>query len=292
MVKHGRLDLNSLMQEMREMSEQLLNDGFVEIVTESSSLNDGAPTSEPESQLTSPKVFKRSFVIVCNLYYWKQKRKAPASSPVKTKRVKFDMESSKTASSSFVRLCHSTFINALWYNILVDIAKKRINDASGMVLDAVLSMTGFVSTANCRTLVNSFQISHKLPAGTPILVDNDSAYGPSSRSPLVQYLERMVQELPFFIKAGDQTGGQFYVDFTVASDDLVCRFIEAYISNRFGQPSARIFKILLTHKYLEEKTISKIAMISAKETKERLYALFQNGFIHLQVELSPKDDLM
>jgi DNA-directed RNA polymerase III subunit RPC3 len=92
----------------------------------------------------------------------------------------------------------------------------------------------------------------------------------------------MAQEIPFFIKAGDQTGGQFYVDFYMASDDLIKRYLEAYIAIRFGQTSARIFRILVAKKFLEEKTISKIAMISGKEARERLYVLLNAGLVLLQ----------
>lgn len=192
-------------------------------------------------------------------------------------------EVSVSGAPVFVRLASKQFINAIWFNQLVDITKKRINDSAGAVMDAMFSlMSSDADSTTQRTLLNSFQISHKLPKDVELLVDNESQLSVSARSPLSQYLECMSQDLPFFIKAGEQTGGQYYVDFYIASDDLIKRYVESYIANRYGQASARIFKILIAKKFLEEKTISKLAMISAKEARERLFVLLKAGLVIMQ----------
>jgi len=56
----------------------------------------------------------------------------------------------------------------------------------------------------------------------------------------------------------------------------------AYVQSRFGQPSARILRILLANRFLEERSVAKSAMLTGKEAKERLYILLQHGLVHLQ----------
>jgi DNA-directed RNA polymerase III subunit RPC3 len=92
----------------------------------------------------------------------------------------------------------------------------------------------------------------------------------------------MSKDLPYVVKAGEQAGGQFFVDVREARQHLLLQSILALVKSRFGQPSARIMRILLAKRFLEERSISKAAMLSGKETKERLYILLQHGFVHMQ----------
>lgn len=52
---------------------------------------------------------------------------------------------------------------------------------------------------------------------------------------------------------------------------------------RFGSRCARIFRLVLQKKYLEQKQVEDFAMIPAKEAKDMLYKMLSENFILLQV---------
>lgn len=60
---------------------------------------------------------------------------------------------------------------------------------------------------------------------------------------------------------------------------------------RFGSKAFRVFRLLLMKKMLEQKQVSDMAMIPAKEAKEILYTLLTEGFVSLQVWPSYVDAL-
>lgn len=51
---------------------------------------------------------------------------------------------------------------------------------------------------------------------------------------------------------------------------------------RFGSRCARIFRLLLRKKHLEQKQVEDFAMIPAKEAKEMLYKMLSESFVSLQ----------
>ena len=55
-----------------------------------------------------------------------------------------------------------------------------------------------------------------------------------------------------------------------------------YLREKFGNSAVRLFNILHTKSTLEEKAITKISMLSSKESRQVLFALFKGGFIQLQ----------
>lgn len=56
---------------------------------------------------------------------------------------------------------------------------------------------------------------------------------------------------------------------------------------RFGSRCARIFRLLLRKKHLEQKQVEDFAMIPAKEAKDMLYKMLSENFVSLQVSASP-----
>lgn len=252
----------------KETLGKLLSEGFLEVCTLSmSKIENENDENASSSVVASPK------------------KRAARESPTRTKKVRF--EQAEETKKTFVRLATRKFINAVWYEQLVATVRRQINDAAGEVMESALAMSSH-SASTSRTLLNSFQIGHKLKTDTPLLVDSStigtfSSSTNSSKNPSSDYLEVMAASIPFFRKAGDQAGGQFYIDFPASVETLQMRDILSFIKARFGAPSARIFRILANKKFLEEKVISKIAMISGKETRERLFNLLQHGFLHMQV---------
>lgn len=52
---------------------------------------------------------------------------------------------------------------------------------------------------------------------------------------------------------------------------------------RFGSRSARIFRLLLRKRHLEQKQVEDFAMVPAKEAKDMLYTLLSENLVQLQV---------
>lgn len=247
--------------------EKLFSEGLIEVVDAFSSRADKNEAEVPEPAITETSPRKRKTV----------------ASPSK-KKVKFIASGIDEGPKQYVRLALKPLVNLIWHEQLVQHSTRRINNAAGSIMETVMALSG-ASTDTSRTLLNSFQVSHRLPADVQLLVDTDGASGRgrgSGGSPLAQYLETMAQELPYFIKSGDQAGGQFFVDLQESKSFLITQFILAQVQARFGQPSARIMRILLAKKYLEERNIAKIAMLTGKEARERLFILMQHGFVHMQ----------
>jgi DNA-directed RNA polymerase III subunit RPC3 len=58
--------------------------------------------------------------------------------------------------------------------------------------------------------------------------------------------------------------------------------VASYIHDRFGVASHRLWRCLVKKGVVEEKHLSKIALIDLRETRERLLQLFAHGLIELQ----------
>ena len=65
-------------------------------------------------------------------------------------------------------------------------------------------------------------------------------------------------------------------------------------NHRFGSRSARIFRLLLRKRHLEQKQVEDFAMIPAKEAKDMLYTLMSENLVLLQVRppTDPPRDLL
>ena len=67
------------------------------------------------------------------------------------------------------------------------------------------------------------------------------------------------------------------------------RLIHAIAEERFGYQSARIVELLQCKNYLEQQKISDMAILPAKEGRERLYTLYQNQWVDY-MEVSKRGD--
>lgn len=101
---------------------------------------------------------------------------------------------------------------------------------------------------------------------------------------LDQYLKIIVEDSSQFLKKiGDASGGQYVINVALAMEQLAWCCLENYIVQRFSSKSARIFRVVRTHKFIEQELIQKRAMIPDKEAKQLTYELLENHFIKLRV---------
>ncbi|XP_054162382.1 DNA-directed RNA polymerase III subunit RPC3-like [Oppia nitens] len=83
----------------------------------------------------------------------------------------------------------------------------------------------------------------------------------------------------FVTKAEDRSDGMFSVNLLRTLNKLVEDTLVTIIQTRFCSKSARIFRLLLNKKYLQQKQIEDMAMIPAKEAKELTYKLYTNNVL-------------
>ncbi|KAG8517575.1 DNA-directed RNA polymerase III subunit RPC3, partial [Galemys pyrenaicus] len=67
-----------------------------------------------------------------------------------------------------------------------------------------------------------------------------------------------------------------------ALTSLATATLESVVQERFGSRCARIFRLVLQKKHLEQKQVEDFAMIPAKEAKDMLYKMLSENFISLQ----------
>jgi hypothetical protein len=98
------------------------------------------------------------------------------------------------------------------------------------------------------------------------------------------------------LKAGDvddqdksDVHSRYVINYEGIFSALRRRTIHSIAIGKFGQQSARVLELLLRNPYLEQQTITDRAILPARETRERLYALFLHGWASYQ-ELSKRSD--
>lgn len=76
-------------------------------------------------------------------------------------------------------------------------------------------------------------------------------------------------------------GGRFSVNRYNIFHHLIQETLATIVNDYYGDKSSRIFRLLLIKKYLQQKAIGELAMISVKDAKERLSTLFRDGFVQI-----------
>eukprot|EP00128_Syssomonas_multiformis_P011588 Colp12_sorted_trinity150504_noHs@967 len=98
-----------------------------------------------------------------------------------------------------------------------------------------------------------------------------------------QYLQVMSHSSTKIVSACEATAAPRYsINVERAVRFLQQRAIESVIQERFGAVSCRMFRLILSKKMIEQKQISDLAMVAAKECKDRLYEMVAAGMLHVQ----------
>ncbi|MBN3310452.1 RPC3 polymerase, partial [Amia calva] len=145
---------------------------------------------------------------------------------------------------------------------------------SSEIVRTMLRMSEVMSPpgAACTQPLSANEIFRALPPGYSI-----------SRPVLDQYLSLLVDDpMEFVGRSGDSGGGMFVINLHRALASLARAALESIVQERFGSRSARIFRLLLRKRHLEQKQVEDFAMIPAKEAKEMLYTLLSHNLVQLQ----------
>ncbi len=105
----------------------------------------------------------------------------------------------------------------------------------------------------------------------------------STGNRLHDYLETLAQdESHFLVKKDEKGGGQYKVDVDALSASVQQRHLESIIQEKWGLVGCRIWRLLSEKGKLDEKQVSKLALISPKAGRELLYRMLGAGFVFLQ----------
>ncbi|NXK85417.1 RPC3 polymerase, partial [Formicarius rufipectus] len=163
---------------------------------------------------------------------------------------------------------------------LVSAVSSRMDQTSSEVVRTMLRMSEVTtaSGASHTQPLSSNEIFRSLPAGYNI-----------GKQVLDQYLALLADDpLEFVGKSGDSGGGTYTVSILWAHLELPSFLDPPWIPpdpaapTRFGSRCARIFRLLLRKKHLEQKQVEDFAMIPAKEAKDMLYRMLSENLVSLQ----------
>ncbi|KAM5294910.1 DNA-directed RNA polymerase III subunit RPC3 isoform 3-T3 [Glossophaga mutica] len=157
---------------------------------------------------------------------------------------------------------------------IVSAVANRMDQTSSEIVRTMLRMSEVTtpSSAPFTQPLSSNEIFRSLPVGYNI-----------SKQVLDQYLTLLADDpLEFVGKSGDSGGGMYIINLHKALGSLATASLESIVQERFGSRCARIFRLVLQKKHLEQKQVEDFAMIPAKEAKDMLYKMLSENFISLQ----------
>lgn len=156
---------------------------------------------------------------------------------------------------------------------ILELAKELIGEHSVIVMRCLLRQSsGVMLTCNqiAALLPKDFQL--------PIRKDNESR-----KSSIQIYLEHLMIQLgEGIVKRIDYSEDKYFIDRNAIWRILQDNALKAFISSKWGERSIAVYNILYMKGFLEDKAIMNLAMMTGKETRERLYQLLQDNLIQMQ----------
>ncbi|KAL1427525.1 hypothetical protein MTO96_017233 [Rhipicephalus appendiculatus] len=256
---NGRLCMSSVLQKVLERQQgagiaESVKEKFVDLVKTSFLCrvpypDPDAPASKIPSLILPDDVMYK--IPEVKMYLLKQKLAAEASEEPPAKKVKMeDPKGDKQPDEKeYWRVNIDRFDQHLRDQLIVEALSKRIGAKAGEVVRTMLRL----SETRCNP--------------------KDAFSAPVSRNEIHQFLKRETtfspQELDSYLSL-------------VADDALGLGVLASIVQDRFGAKSCRIFRLLLQKKYLEQKQIEELAMITARDAKEMTYKMFEEKFVLAQ----------
>ncbi|XP_040020712.1 DNA-directed RNA polymerase III subunit RPC3 [Gasterosteus aculeatus] len=157
---------------------------------------------------------------------------------------------------------------------IISAVANKLDQTSSEIVRTMLRMSEVTTspTATCTKPLSANEIFRSLPPSYNI-----------ARPIVDQYLTLLVDDpMEFVGKAGESGGGMYVVNLHRALANLARATLESVVQERFGSRSARIFRLLLRKRHLEQKQVEDFAMIPAKEAKDMLYTLLAQNLVQLQ----------
>uniref|UniRef100_A0A8C2WI50 DNA-directed RNA polymerase III subunit RPC3 n=1 Tax=Cyclopterus lumpus TaxID=8103 RepID=A0A8C2WI50_CYCLU len=192
----------------------------------------------------------------------------------------------KTDSQVSVSYTFNTFSGICWQ---VNFERFHLHFRDQAIISAVANKLDQTSSEIVRTMLRMSEVTTSPTAAytKPLSANEIFRSLPTSynipRPILDQYLTLLVDDpMEFVGKSGESGGGMYVVNLHRALANLARATLESVVQERFGSRSARIFRLLLRKRHLEQKQVEDFAMIPAKEAKDMLYTLLSENLVQLQ----------
>uniref|UniRef100_K3X6M8 DNA-directed RNA polymerase III subunit RPC3 n=1 Tax=Globisporangium ultimum (strain ATCC 200006 / CBS 805.95 / DAOM BR144) TaxID=431595 RepID=K3X6M8_GLOUD len=170
-------------------------------------------------------------------------------------------------------------------------ATENINNVAGVIVGAMLKHsspherekdepTSFPVTA--RELFGMDEVKRALPKDskdTWRLLLNYITVMCRDKSGMVM---KVAQETFDATQARPGDGGQYVVHMKKIVEFLRQATTHSYIQEKYGVQSARIVRLLLEKRQLEQKTIGELALLPSNDARRRLYELFTENLVKMQ----------
>jgi len=200
------------------------------------------------------------------------------------------------------RVNYETLNHSIKNEACISLAREKFGDFAGKAIRAAFEMTESTIDLKSRqrSVSSSFSVERLLEyllqkeeVSRIDTINKDSVELRSMNSSSVASLfERMCEgQIQFLSKchtskildcASNDNPFSYALDLAKMNDALKAKVIESIIHHKFDPLSARIFRLILNKKHLDQKQISSIALIPLKETRERLNKMFASGYLHVQ----------
>ncbi|KAI9248910.1 hypothetical protein BY458DRAFT_445574 [Sporodiniella umbellata] len=179
-------------------------------------------------------------------------------------------------------------------NSVIDFATERINRSAGQVVkaffdygkDKIKSIKELDSpSATPVHIANMLSKTDMVSRGDIVLPKDplEPNKKPSLQETIRGYISLLKMDPAGFVKSKDDRGANhFAVNFEKLRQTMKRQIVEGLVRERYGVATCRILKILMEKGKLEESQVQKLAMLPAKDTREKLALLMTKGFVEIQ----------
>uniref|UniRef100_H3BCF6 DNA-directed RNA polymerase III subunit RPC3 n=1 Tax=Latimeria chalumnae TaxID=7897 RepID=H3BCF6_LATCH len=200
----------------------------------------------------------------------------------KAKRKKLEEETKEEPTEFWVTRMLNKFKIHFKVAFIMGYVLLFMKQTSSEIVRTMLRMSEITTSSGAAHTqpLSSNEIFRSLPSGYNI-----------SKQILDQYLTLLVDDpMEFVGKAGESGGGMYAINLHKALACLARATLESVVQERFGSRSARIFRLLLRKRHLEQKQVEDFGMIPAKEAKDMMYTLLSENLVSLQQEIPKTPD--
>lgn len=179
--------------------------------------------------------------------------------------------------STFVTLNHDRFFKGIQSQWLIKWIETRIDTLAGFIVNVILDEWYRSDKEICE--ISTEIIKNRLEPGSfkvpHIICPN------SNTSPFDLYVDEICfLSRGFLIRTRSDI--LLFDSLKAFSDFLPFNYLSDLITQRYNPESSRIFRLLSTKHVLDEKQVQKFTMIGLKDAREKIFRLFQDGWIQLQ----------
>ncbi|KAI9209760.1 RNA polymerase III subunit RPC82 helix-turn-helix domain-containing protein [Polychytrium aggregatum] len=167
-------------------------------------------------------------------------------------------------------------------DIIAKLATMRISSGAGHLIRVILrKLQDKMKTCRGEKTsedISQLWISQALRDDSMLKIE-----GEDSDNRLASYLDVLAEDpAGFLTKIDERGGGTYVVALERLKGYLQTLAIESMIYERYGSVFCRIWRLLKIEGYLDEKQVSRLAMIPIKTARECLNELMAGGFVFIQ----------